>query len=203
MWQCTNCHHVHFEDSPPQVCPVCDSPKGKFASWDSEKVKGSRTIKNLKTAFIGESQALARNLAFARRAEEDELPGMAHLFRAVAAAEQVQAYRYLDCMDIIRDTQENLNAAFERENMAFMKAYPQLLKEANEEDEQHVVRIFGHSRDVEKSHLKLYEKALQHMLAEKDAEYHVCQVCGYIADGSVPDECPVCGAKSKMFLKVF
>ena len=202
MWQCTNCQHLSFDESQPDVCPVCDAPKEKFAPWGSEKVKGSKTIKNLKTAFIGESQALARNLAFARRAEEDELPGMAHLFRAVAAAEQVQAYRYLDCIDIIRDTQENLNAAFERENMAFIKAYPQLLKEANEEDEQHVVRIFGHSRDVEKSHLKLYEKALQHMLAEKDAEYHVCQVCGYIADSSVPDECPVCGAKSKMFRKV-
>jgi rubrerythrin len=202
MWRCTVCQHISFEAQPPAECPVCGAPAEKFVPWDSEKVKGPKTLKNLKDAFIGESQAHARNLAFARQADEEGLPNIAHLFRAVAAAEQVQAYRYLDRMDILRDTQENLNAAFERENMAHIKAYPQLLKDANEEDEQELVRVFGQSRDVEKSHLKLYEKALQHMLAEKPAEYHICPVCGYIADGDVPEECPVCGAKGEMFQKV-
>ena len=28
---------------------------------------------------------------------------------------------------------------------------------------------------------------------------YVCTVCGYIAEGSIPEKCPVCGAASKAF----
>ena len=202
MWRCTVCQHIAFGDSPPEVCPVCGAPKEKFVPYESDKVKGPKTLKNLKDAFIGETQAHQRNLAFARRAEEEGLPQIAHLFRAVAAAEAVHAYRYFDRMGMVRDTQENLNAAFERENMAGINIYPRLIKEASEEGAEQIALLFGQARDVEKGHAKLYDKALQHMLAEKQTEYHVCQVCGYVADGMIPDECPICGAKKEMFQRI-
>ena len=39
MWRCTVCQHISFEESPPEVCPICDQPKDKFVPWDSEKAK--------------------------------------------------------------------------------------------------------------------------------------------------------------------
>jgi len=202
MWRCTVCQHVAFGDEPPDVCPVCGAPKDKFVPYESDKIKGPKTFKNIKDAFIGETQAHQRNLAFARRAEQEQLPQIAHLFRAVAEAEAIHAFRYFDRLGMVRDTQENLNAAFERENLASINIYPQLIKDANEEGSESIANTFSQARDVEKGHAKLYEKALQHMLAEKGTEYNVCQVCGYVADGQVPDECPICGAKKEMFKKV-
>jgi len=29
-WRCTNCGYVTTGDAPPEVCPVCDHPKGYF-----------------------------------------------------------------------------------------------------------------------------------------------------------------------------
>ena len=29
-WICRNCGHIHFGDSAPEVCPVCDHPKAYF-----------------------------------------------------------------------------------------------------------------------------------------------------------------------------
>jgi len=201
LWRCTVCQHIAFGDSPPEVCPVCRAPKEKFASYESEIAKGPKTLRNVKDAFVAEAQAHARNLAFAKRAEQDELPLIAHLFRAVAAAEAVHAYRYFDHLGMVRDTQENLTAAFERENMATVNVYPSLMKEAIQEGDEAAALVFSQARDVEKGHAKLYEKALQHMLADKGTEYHVCQVCGNIVDGSVPDECSICGAPREQFKK--
>ena len=39
------------------------------------------------------------------------------------------------------------------------------------------------------------------MVSEEEPVYHVCQVCGYVFDGDLPDECPVCRAKKQNFKK--
>ena len=46
-----------------------------------------KTIDNLKAAFAGESQANRRYLAFAIKADREEKPQIAKLFRAAAEAE--------------------------------------------------------------------------------------------------------------------
>ncbi len=48
----------------------------------------------------------------------------------------------------------------------------------------------------------MYKRALDHLIAQRETEYFVCQVCGYVADGRVPENCPVCGAPSSKFEKV-
>jgi rubrerythrin len=55
---------------------------------------------------------------------------------------------------------------------------------------------------VEERHAKLYERVLQHLVADEVPDYFVCQVCGYVADGVVPEKCPICGAPEEKFLKV-
>lgn len=201
MWQCTVCQHVDLGETAPDQCPVCDSPKDKFVSYQPP-VGGVKTWQNLKAGFIGESQAHERNLAFARKAEEEGLSQIAKLFRAIAAAEGVHAYNHFRHLGLVKSTQDNLDTAFQRENLAGAKMYPRFIAEANHENAPGVALSFSQARDVEREHGKLYKKAMQHLMAERETNYYVCQVCGYVSDGLLPDECPVCGARQSAFKKI-
>ncbi len=201
MWKCTNCHHVEFTDDKPEQCPVCGAEAEKLVQHELPGVKGTRTLKNLKVGFVAESQAHQRNLAFALKAEQEDYPQMAKLFRAIAEAEGIHAFNHLRLLGGVSSTQENLEAAFERENLA-SDSYPRFIIEANEEGNTGIARIFTYSRDVEAGHAKLYKKALEHMIRESDTDYYVCGVCGYVSDGELPDECPICGAPREKFRRV-
>ena len=163
---------------------------------------GAKTWQNLRDAFVGESQAHFRDLAFARQAVAEELPQIGKLFRAIAAAEEVHAYNSLRYLGLVRDTQANIETAFQRENLAETKMYPKFIADANEEDAPDVALSFSQARDVDGVHGKLYQKAAQHLMAEKETTYYVCQVCGYVSDGYLPDQCPICGAPKEKFKTV-
>jgi len=193
MWRCTVCQHVGLEGTPPDKCPVCDSTKEKFTDY-KPPVGGAKTWQNLRDAFVGESQAHFRDLAFARQAVAEELPQIGKLFRAIAAAEEVHAYNSLRYLGLVRDTQANIETAFQRENLAETKMYPKFIADANEEDAPDVALSFSQARDVDGVHGKLYQKAAQHLMAEKETTYYVCQVCGYVSDCYLPDQCPICAA---------
>ena len=201
MWKCTNCHHVELVTDKPALCPVCGAEAEKLVPHEVPRIKGMKTMKNLKAGFVAESQAHLRNLAFAMKAEQESYSQVAKLFRAIAEAEAVHAFNHLRLLGAVSSTQENLESAFERENLA-SNSYPQFIMEADEEDNAHVAKVFSYSRDVERGHAKLYKKALDHMIAESETEYYVCQVCGYVSDGVLPDECPICGAPKAKFRKV-
>ena len=201
MWKCTNCHHVELSTDKPRQCPVCGAEAEKLVPYEVSGIKGTKTLKNLKAGFVAESQAHLRNLAFAMKAEQEDYSQVARLFRAIAEAEAVHAFNHFRLLGAASDTQENLESAFERENLA-ASTYPQFIREANEEGNTSVATILGYSRDVEKGHAKLYKKALAHTMAEEETEYYVCQVCGYVSDGVLPDVCPICGAPKEKFRKV-
>ena len=201
MWKCTNCHHVELTDDKPERCPVCGVEAEKLVPHEVPRIKGNKTLNNLKVGFVAESQAHQRNLAFAIKAEQEGYPQIARLFRAVAEAEGIHAFNHLRLLGGVDSTQENLEAAFERENLA-SNTYPQFIREANEEGNKHVATVFSYSRDVEREHAKLYKRALENMIRETETEYHVCGVCGYVAEGEPPDECPICGAPKERFKRV-
>jgi rubrerythrin len=201
LWKCINCHHVELATDKPERCPLCGAAAEKLVPHEVPGIKGTKTLKNLKGSFVAESQAHLRNLAFAIKAEQEGYRQVARLFRAVAEAEGVHAFNHLRLLGGVSETQQNLETAFERENLAG-STYPQFIKEANEENNSNVAMIFSYSRDVERGHAKLYEKALDDMLADVDTEYYVCGVCGYVSDGVLPDECPICGAPKERFRKV-
>lgn len=201
MWKCINCHHVELTTDKPERCSVCGAEAQKLVPHEIPGIKGMKTLKNLKAGFVAESQAHLRNLAFAMKADEEGYRQVARLFRAVAEAEGVHAFNHLRLLGGVSDTQENLESAFERENLA-SSTYPQFIKEANDEDNKHVAMIFSYSRDAERGHAKLYEKALEYMLGDVDTEYYVCGICGYVSDGELPDQCPICGAPREKFRRV-
>jgi rubrerythrin len=162
-----------------------------------------KTDKNLSYAFAAESKASARNMVFAQKAERDGYPQIARLFRAVADAEPVHARKYLMLMrGKIGSTEENLEAAFQNEIKANVEEYPKLIREASEEGVTATERAFSQSRDVEERHAELYKSAMNNMLADRQTDYYVCQVCGYVNEDEPPEKCPVCGAVKGKFKQV-
>lgn len=162
----------------------------------------SKTEKNLQDSFAGESQANRKYLAFAKKADNEGYPQAAKLFRAAAAAETVHAHAHLRELGGIKSTKENLEAAIAGETFEFESMYPQMIKEAEEEENKGALRSFNFANAVEKIHADLYKKALDNLGNNEDTDYYVCDVCGYTAEGEAPDTCPVCNAKKAMFQKI-
>ena len=161
----------------------------------------SKTEQNLMDAFAGESQANRKYLAFAKKAEQEGYANVAKLFRAAAAAETIHAHNHLRGTDAVKSTRENLLAAIRGESYEFQKMYPQMITDAKAEGEDYALRSFNLANEVEKVHAALYKKALESLGTSTTADYYVCSVCGYTAEGEAPDDCPVCKAKKQAFRK--
>ena len=156
------------------------------------------TIDDLQEAFAGESQANRRYLAYAEQAEKDGLPGVAKLFRAVAAAETIHALAHLRAMDGVKGTAENLAEAMAGEKHEFTEMYPPMVERAEAEGNRKAARSMRFALAVEKVHYDLFEKAAAAVAAGTDlgeVEVHVCPVCGHTVIGPVEGPCPVCGAR--------
>ena len=162
----------------------------------------SKTEKNLKDAFAGESQANRKYLAFAKKAEKDGYPQAAKLFRAAAEAETVHAHAHLRALGEIGSTLENLKVAVAGETHEFKSMYPDMIEEAKEEGNKTAERSFVFANEVEKVHAELYQKAIDNLDSLEEADYYVCSVCGMTVENEPPDKCPVCGAKASAFSKV-
>ncbi len=160
-----------------------------------------KTKDNVYKAFIGEAKAYFRLLAYAEKAEEEAVPQIALLFRAIAEAERVHATRQLNMIRdlIVKDTDTNLEKSFQREKSVSENEYPGFLKDAEEEGETAAALAFSHARDAEGFHAKLYERAIYHVIKDEVKSYHVCQVCGYVTEKKIPNKCPICGAPKDKF----
>jgi rubrerythrin len=163
-----------------------------------------KTRENVYKAFIGEAKAYFRLLAYAEKADEEEVPQVALLFRAIAEAERVHATRQLNLVKdlLVKDTDTNLEKSFQREKSVSENEYPDFLKTAEEEGETAAALAFSHARDAEGYHAKLYERAMMNVIKDVVKAYHVCQVCGYVTDKKIPKVCPVCGAPPEKFKTV-
>lgn len=165
----------------------------------------SKTDENLKEAFAGESQANRMYTAFSRKADQDDLPQIARLFRAAAAAETVHALNHFQVMNGVNSTQKNLQAAAEGEASEFEEMYPEFIEQAEEEGAEEAVRTFDYANQVEKIHHEMYTQALDAVKAGNDlpeTDIFVCQGCGNTVEDEAPDTCPICGAPRSMFEKI-
>jgi rubrerythrin len=159
------------------------------------------TMDDLYKAYDGESKASVRLKVYAQKADEEEYSGVAKLFRAIAEAEAIHARNNLRLLGDIKDTETNLSDSFARETKVAQVGYSDFIARAEGEGKEDAARMFTWARDAEEVHAKLYEKALEHLLAEEEPTYYVCGVCGYVADGKIPDKCPVCGSDAKVFFQ--
>jgi rubrerythrin len=163
------------------------------------------TMENLNIAFVGESQANRRYLAFAKKAEEERMKNIAMLFRAVADAETVHAHNHLKTYGGVKTTKENVQKAIEGEKYENQEMYPKFINDAKNEGNAEAEKVFVWANQVEKIHQGLYEKALENIESGQDIEkrdYYVCQLCGNTIEGEPPEKCQICGVPKEQFRKV-
>ena len=177
----------------------------------SKSVKGTRTEKNLLTAFAGESQARNRYTFFASVARDAGYEQIANIFTETAANEKEHAevfFKYLEGGDveikaaypagIIGDTPANLKAAADGEKLEWSQIYADFEKIALEEGFDEVATLFKEIAEVEEFHEKRYRKLAKNIAdgevfkKKTTVKWH-CTNCGYIHEGTeAPEECPAC-----------
>jgi rubrerythrin len=157
------------------------------------------TREALQQAYTGEAKASLRLKVFADKAEAEGFPQIAKLFRVIARSEEIHGIRALKVLRETKSTEENLAESFAAEQGVAEVAYAEFVRQAEAEGNQAAVLHFSQSKDVEETHAKLYKEAMNHLMAERETAYFVCLVCGYVADGILPEQCPVCGAPQKQF----
>ncbi len=151
-------------------------------------------------AYTGESKASLRLKVFAEKAQAEGYPQLAKLFRVISFSEELHGKRALKLLREIRSTEENLAESFESETRVAGVAYDQFIRYAEEAEDRAASLYFSQSKDVEEIHAKLYKEAMDHVLEERQTTYYVCDLCGYVSDGVLPEECPVCGAGKERFV---
>lgn len=174
------------------------------------------TLKNLNAAYLGESNAHVRYLAFAEQAEKDSLPQVAKLFRAAARAEAIhrdthkatilKAGGTLDTTALdapkVGTTAENLKAAIAGESYERDTMYPAFLATAKAENAREAVRSFRFASEAEAQHAKLYQAALDSLGQNQATDYYVCPVCGSTLSQSPDAKCPTCREPGEKFIRI-
>ena len=130
---------------------------------------GSKTEKNLKDAFAGESQANRRYLYFANKADIEGMNDVSAVFRSTAEGETGHAHGHLDYLAETGDpatglpigsSSDNLKAAIAGETHEYTDMYPGMAKTAREEGFSEVADWFETLAKAERSHANRFQKAL-------------------------------------------
>ena len=165
----------------------------------------STTIDNLKEAFAGESQANQSYLAFAKKADNENLPTITRLFRAAAAAETVHAQNHAAAMEMVGPTLDNLKTAAAGEKAEFKEMYPAFIEQAEKEGNGQARQTFDHANQVEQIHHGLYSEGIKTLEKGEDlpdTKIFVCRGCGNTVEGQAPEKCPICGAPPSWFMHI-
>lgn len=177
-----------------------------------------KTLENLIAAYNGESNANAKYLAYAEKADEEGYAKVASLFRAAASAEKIHLTNHARVIEgmggtpkadiklpAVKSTKENLEDAVNGESYERSTMYPEFISQAEKDDNPDAVRTFTYARAAEAEHAKLYKAALADLAKWKapKADFYVCPICGYTVEGKPSfAACPVCGTPATLYQAV-
>ena len=174
-------------------------------------VQGSKTERNLLTAFAGESQARNRYTYFAGAARKEGFVQISDIFEETANQEKEHAKRFFKFLEggeievratfpagVIGTTAENLRSAAAGEHDEWQSMYPGFAETARQEGFDAVAKVFESISVAEKQHEKRYLGLLANVEAgtvfKKDTKVvWRCRNCGYLHEGEeAPGACPAC-----------
>ena len=164
------------------------------------ELKGSKTEKNLQSAFAGESQAHTKYLYFASKAKKDGFVQIANIFEETAKNEKEHAKIWFKLLHDgeIPDTAANLEAAASGENFEWTDMYAEFAKTAKQEGFAQIAFLFEKVGAIEKTHEERYRKLLANIkgdavFSKEGDTIWECSNCGHIVIGKkAPELCPVC-----------
>ncbi len=172
------------------------------------------TLDNLQAAFNGESNANAKYVAFAAKADEEGYHQVASLFRAAASSEKIHAENHAKVIrelgaepkaDIgtpeVRTTRDNLAAAISGESYERDTMYPEFIKTAEGAGLKTAVRTFKYAVAAETHHAALYAEALANLEGWREGTrtFYVCAVCGETLTVRPDKRCPTCKTSEEKF----
>jgi rubrerythrin len=182
------------------------------------QLSGSKTEKNLLTAFAGESQARNRYNYFASKAKKEGFVQISEIFSETADQEKEHAKRFFKFLEggelevqasfpsgVIGTTLENLKAAAAGENHEWSEMYPAFAKEAEDEGFAEIASVFKAVAVAEKHHEKRYAELAANIEGDRvfKRETEVvwrCRNCGYLHSGTeAPRVCPACNHEQAHF----
>jgi len=174
-------------------------------------IKGSKTEKNLLTAFAGESQARNRYTYFATEARKEGYIQIADIFEETANQEKEHAKRFFKLLEGgeveirasfpsggIGETAKNLKAAAAGEHYEYAEMYPTFSRVAKEEGFENIEKIFEAISVAERQHEKRYLGLLANIetgtvFKKERTVVWRCRNCGYLHEGKeAPGTCPAC-----------
>lgn len=192
-------------------------PTARAATPPTSAPAATNTLQNLQAAFNGESNAHARYLAFAEKADAEGFAGAASLFRAAARAEQTHAAAHSAVItkmggkptaDVkaaeVKTTAENLKAAIEGESYERDTMYPEFIGVAKAGGLRDALQTLNYAKSAESEHAKFYQAALADLESMKGpgATYYVCQVCGMTTTRVDFKKCPSCFTAKDKYIAV-
>ncbi|NMC05282.1 MAG: rubrerythrin family protein [Candidatus Lokiarchaeota archaeon] len=173
----------------------------------------------LQKAITGEHNAIRRYAEFARVADQEKLPNVAYLFKALVAGERVHLENHKRALGEpftpadepieVRSTLENLKAALVGETWESREMYPALLKalKRGKEEADEIARLsFNWALGTEMTHSMVLQKAIERVAQGDDAinvTFHVCLACGNLRAGdNLTGICPVCKHDARLYKEV-
>jgi rubrerythrin len=168
---------------------------------------GSKTEKNLRDAFAGESMARNKYTYFASVARKEGYAQIGEIFEETANNEKEHAKIWFKLLNggSIPATIENLKEAASGENYEWTEMYVNFAKEADAEGFNDIAALFRAVADIEKSHETRYKKLLENVqdhsfFSREKSVVWECGNCGYSFEGGdAPAVCPVCGHARSFF----
>ncbi len=170
------------------------------------ELKGSKTEKNLREAFAGESMARNKYTYYASKAKKEGYEQIAAFFIETADNEKEHAKIWYKLLDGIKTTTENLNDAAYGENYEWTDMYARMAKEADEEGFTDIARLFRGVAKIEKEHEERYRALLKNIedgtvFKKNEKSVWICRNCGHIHDAvEAPEKCPVCDHPKAYFM---
>lgn len=187
----------------------------------------SVVIENLKEAINGESNAKRKYELFAEKAREENLPEIAHLFKAISGAEAIHIKNHIRALEVItenevsvedfidvneetlklsvKDTRSNLLDAINGETYETKQMYKIFLKNVKREGNDVAELSFSLARKAEKVHATIFRNYLRQLEKNelfKQRKIFVCQICGNVEFDTVPKICRLCDHSQKFFNEV-
>ena len=181
-------------------------------------MKGSKTEKNLLTAFAGESQARNRYSYSAKVAKKEGYVQIAGIFERTAEQERAHAKSLLKFLEGGEveitavypatppgSTMENLHNAAVGEEYEFETMYPAFANTADEEGFPVVAAVMRSIAVAEQQHAHVYRTLIANIEANsvfaKDTEVTwYCSKCGFTHQGTkAAKKCPACAHSQAYF----
>ena len=172
------------------------------------ELKGSKTEKNLQTAFAGESQARNKYTYFANVARKEGMNQIAEIFEETARNEQEHARLWFEALGGIGSTDDNLKAAAAGENYEWTTMYKEFADTAREEGFTKIAFQMDKVAEIQKQHEERYLKLLSNVeegkvFSGEESDTWICGICGFQYTGAnAPKACPVCGYPQSVFRRI-